>query len=66
MWGERWSNKREAKDEQNKRVLRQNIQRDVIKRDIKENGYSLMNTLLMDIQSKHVLPLFKQYYLTEV
>lgn len=44
-------------------VLRWNIQRDIIKRDIKENGCTVMNTILMDIPSKPGLPPFKQYYL---
>lgn len=63
MWEqERWSN-RKTKDEQNKRVLRQNIQRHGIKRDIKENRCRVKNTILMDIWSKPTLSPFKLYYL---
>lgn len=50
-------------DEQNKRVLRQNIQRHGIKRDIKENRCRVRNTKLMDIWSKPTLSPFKLQYI---
>lgn len=42
---ERWGQWGQTKDKQNKGVLRQNIQKDLIKRDIKENGCRVRNTI---------------------
>lgn len=61
----RRSNKRKT-DEKNKGALRQNIQRDVIKSNIKENRCRVRNTVLIDNWSKPVLPPFKKYYLNGV